>query len=45
MQQVGDYGGKKNKTNKLSHTSAKKESENNRRAAQGTVTELHSAAH
>ena len=29
----------------LSHTSAKTESENNRRAAQGTVTELHPAAH
>ena len=29
----------------LSHTSAKTESENNRPAAQGTVTELHPAAH
>ena len=29
----------------LSHASAKKESENNRRAAQGTVTELYPAAH
>ena len=29
----------------LSHASAKKESENNRPVAQGTVTELHSAAH
>ena len=29
----------------LSHASAKTESENNRRAAQGTVTELHPAAH
>ena len=29
----------------LSHSSAKTESENNRRAAQGTVTELHLAAH
>ena len=29
----------------LSHTSAKTESENNRRAAQGTVTEMHPAAH
>ena len=32
-------------SNTLSHTSAKTESENNRRAAQGTVTELHPAAH
>ena len=32
-------------TKNLSHTSAKTESENNRRAAQGTVTELHPAAH
>ena len=31
--------------NLLSHASAKTESENNRRAAQGTVTELHPAAH
>ena len=29
----------------LSHASAKTESENNRRAAQGTITELHQAAH
>ena len=29
----------------LSHASAKTESENNRRAAQGTVTELHTTAH
>ena len=29
----------------LSHASAKTESENNRRAAQGTVTELHPAVH
>ena len=29
----------------LSHASAKTESENNRRAAQGTVTEMHPAAH
>ena len=29
----------------LSHASAKTESENNRHAAQGTVTELHLAAH
>ena len=29
----------------LSHASGKTESENNRRAAQGTVTELHPAAH
>ena len=30
---------------KLCHASAKTESENNRRVAQGTVTELHPAAH
>ena len=29
----------------LSHASAKTESENKRRAAQGTITELHPAAH
>ena len=33
------------KNNYLSHTSAKKESENNRHGAQGTVTQLHPVAH